>query len=253
MSVDAMVKKVQDSAAKYSGQCTFAFSQATNPIAGMIGLSKITEGGICQALSEMWVVHHAAEGSLWNWLYPNGKLNTSALANMAYNFSYGSVKTGKTFKSLSSQDQNSDLWFLQYGIRRRSGLMLQSGNVGVRSLSQGERTKKMSGRGLGRNLGNNLISGSMVANLGKGDGTYRMIGIYGDGGHCMCAYVGQDVAFFDPNFGEFWFEKRADFANWWGKSFWIRSGYDGSLSDAYEIRDYAKAVGAGAKSLTGKF
>jgi YopT peptidase len=253
MSIEAMVKRVQDSAAKHSGHCTFAFSQATNPIAGMIGLSKITEGGICQALSEMWVVHHAAEGSLWNWLYPDGRLSTSALANMAYNFSYGSVKKGSGFKGLSSQDQNSDLWFLQYGIRRRSGIVMKVGNVGVRSLDHGERKKRGSRRGLGRDLGNSLVSGSMVTNLGAGSGTYRMIGIYGDGGHCMCAYVGQDVAFFDPNFGEFWFEKRADFANWWGKAFWTLSGYSSALSDAWELRDYAKAVGPGARRLSGKF
>ena len=123
-----VVSRIQKSAAKYGGHCTFEFSQGLNPVAAMIGKSKITSGGICQALSEMWVVFHAHDQSLWNWLYPGGKLSSSALANVAYNFNYGSVKEGAGFGKLTDQDQNSDLWFLQYGIRRRTDTVTKKFN-----------------------------------------------------------------------------------------------------------------------------
>lgn len=259
---DYLVKRIQDSASKYGGECTYRFSQAIQPVSGMIGKSKITKGGICQALSEMWVVFHAHDGALWNWLCPNGKLSSSALANVAYNFNYGSTKDGV---KLDSQDQNSDMWFLQYGIRRRTGIIQQKFNefnngraekvsYATRSLAEGSRGKGVSKAGLGKNLAKDLVTGSMVKNMGLGDGTYRMIGVYGgDGSHCMCAFVGTDVAYFDPNFGEFWFPKRDDFQKWYGDYFWPKSFYDWMLSNSYSIRDYARAVGAGAKNLNGKF
>lgn len=260
-----VVSRIQKSPTKYGGHCTFPFSQGINPVAGMIGKSKITKGGICQALSEMWVVFHAHDESLWNWLYTGSQINSSALANVAYNFKYGSVKEGGDWNALDDQDRNSDMWFLQYGIRRRTGAVmgksnmsidgkLQKVNVANRSLVDEKRTGGMSRCGLGKNLARDLVSGSMVKNRGLGDGTYRMIGIYGgDGSHCMCAYVGQDVAFFDPNFGEYWFEKRADFERWFGEYFWPKSFYDWMMSKSFTIRDYARAVGAGAKHFSGKF
>ena len=260
-----VVGRIQKSPGKYGGHCTFKFSQGINPVAGMIGKSKVTSGGICQALSEMWVVFHAHDQSLWNWLYPGGTLSSSALANIAYNFKYGSVKGAKDFVALDDQDQNSDLWFIQYGLRRRTGTVMSTSNMSIdgklqkvkvanRSLVEGSRTGGVSRCGLGKNLARDLVSGSMVKNMGGGDGTYRMIGIYGgDGSHCMCAFVGQDVAFFDPNFGEFWFEKRADFQKWFGEYFWPKSFYDWMLNKRFTIRDYARAVGAGAKNFSGKF
>lgn len=260
-----VVGRIQKSAEAYGGHCTFQFSQGLNPVASMIGKSKVTKGGICQALSEMWVVFHAHDGSIWNWLYPGGKLSSSALANVAYNFNYGSVKEGDDFNKVTDQDRNSDLWFLQYGIRRRTDTVMKKFNEFIdgkmqkvayaqRSLSETKRSGGMSRCGLGRSLGTELVGGSMVKNMGLGDGTYRMIGIYGgSGSHCMCAFVGQDVAFFDPNFGEFWFPKREDFARWFGDYFWPKSFYDWMMSGSFSIRDYARAVGPGAAKLTGKF
>ncbi|MBL8849998.1 MAG: hypothetical protein JNG89_09945 [Planctomycetaceae bacterium] len=260
-----IVGRIQKSPEKYGGHCTFPFSQGINPVAGMIGKSKVTSGGICQALSEMWVVFHAHDQSIWNWLYPGGKLSSSALANVAYNFKYGSVKGGSDFTAIDDQDQNSDLWFVQYGLRRRTGTVMSTSNMSIdgkltkvkvanRSLAEGTRAGGVSRCGIGKNLAKDLVGGSMVKNMGGGDGTYRVIGIYGgDGSHCMCAYVGQDVAFFDPNFGEFWFEKRVDFQKWFGEYFWPKSFYDWMMNKRFTIRDYARAVGAGAKNFSGKF
>jgi hypothetical protein len=114
----------------------------------MIGKSKVTSGGICQALSEMWVVFHAHDESIWNWLYPGGQLSSSAIANLSYNFSLGSASADGKISAVTNQDQNSDLWFMQYGIRRRTNIIPQMSNVfvdgamhkvafGQRSISEG--------------------------------------------------------------------------------------------------------------------
>ncbi len=259
-----LVNRIQKSAEEYKGHCTHTFSQTLEPVSSMIGKSKKTKDGICQALSEMWIVFHAHDGSIWNWLCPDGKVNSSALANVAYNFNYGTSMFEGKGSAITDQDQNSDLWFLQYGIRRRTdmkmskvnmsvGGKLQKVNVANRATASADRGGG-SRMGQGKALGNALISGSMVKNMGLGDGTYRMIGIHGSvGGHCMCAFVGQDVCFFDPNFGEFYFPKRDDFAKWFGDYFWPKSFYDWALSNKFELRDYARAVGAGAKNFSGKF
>jgi YopT peptidase len=67
-----------------------------------------------------------------------------------------------------------------------------------------------------------------------------MIAIMGNGGHAMAAYVGSDVAFFDPNFGEFWFPTQRKFYDFF-LNFWRTSGYESEFS-SYFLQPYAKAV-----------
>ena len=90
------------------------------------------------------------------------------------------------------------------------------------------------------------LASDLASSMKNGTGSYRTIGIWGPGGaHAMAAWVGQDVAFFDPNFGEFWFEKSGDFINWF-PHFWRRSMYELpklGLSNRYEIMDYSLKAG----------
>jgi hypothetical protein len=58
----------------------------------------------------------------------------------------------------------------------------------------------------------------------------------------MAAWVAQDVCFFDPNYGEFWFETKAAFILWFSKEFWPKSFYQMMLSDDYRVFHYAKQV-----------
>jgi len=264
------VRRVQDAAQRYNGSCIFPFSQCLEPVSSMIGKSKVTEDGICQALSEMWVVHHAHDGSLWNWLYRGGQLRSSALAQIAYNFSLGSgIASGQSY-AITDQDMNSDLWLMQHGIRRRTNALPQMTNRFVggkmqrvaqagRSLTTGSREdsgifSSLCSYDVGIKLGRALVSGSMVTNMGQGDGTYRILAARGRaGGHTMAAFVGSDAVFFDPNFGEFYFPDRADLARFIGADFWGKSWYSVILSQSYEIRDYARAIGEGHKEFTGRY
>lgn len=71
---------------------------------------------------------------------------------------------------------------------------------------------------------------------------YVLISILGSGGgHAICAFIGRkDVAFFDPNFGEFYFETRQGFRNFM-RSFWDASGYANSFNSFYFL-DNGKRV-----------
>ena len=60
----------------------------------------------------------------------------------------------------------------------------------------------------------------------------------------MAAWVGADVAFFDPNFGEFWFENRQDFINWF-PAFFSKSCYSWpklGLCERFEVDEFALAA-----------
>jgi hypothetical protein len=58
----------------------------------------------------------------------------------------------------------------------------------------------------------------------------------------MAAWVAEDLAFFDPNFGEFWFANPNHFAQWFRSEFWTRSLYFAGLSGQYWLFPYAKAM-----------
>ena len=70
--IAARVKSVQASAKGYSGSCTYAFSQMTNPVADIIGTDKTTKDGICEMLSARWIVEDSRGRSLQAWLSPGG-------------------------------------------------------------------------------------------------------------------------------------------------------------------------------------
>ncbi len=72
-----------------------------------------------------------------------------------------------------------------------------------------------------------------------------MIGIYGPGGgRAMAAWIANDVAFFDPNFGEFYFVDKANFLQWL-PTYFKKSLYSlpkVGLCERYETFVYAKRV-----------
>jgi len=61
------------------------------------------------------------------------------------------------------------------------------------------------------------------------------------GGHVVAAWVGPDVAYFDSNFGEYWFERRDDFVRWFPR-YWQLSRY-GRTFGGCQVRDFALKAG----------
>jgi hypothetical protein len=238
------------------------YSQSEEPTNTLINMLPYTEDGICQALSAKWIAEHANDGSLWNWLMVPGTKNIkqSAIANLMINFTESVVSGASSLDhnlgnrrarkkianrlanpttkkantgNLGYQDFVTTKYLGLYGMRRRTLPAAALCGPAMKSFKFG----------LGPKVGQMLGLALSPTNLNtKGaDGSYVLISIMGDGGHALAAFVGRDdVAFFDPNFGEFWFPKRADFRTFLDY-FWQRTGYSQDYESFY-LLGYAKGV-----------
>lgn len=224
------VDSIANTASLYGGSTIMKFSQSLPPTSTLIATYGATRNGVCEALSNRWIVDHANGSSLWNWLCnANGQVQPSKVANVMINFIDTLSMPGPG--GVDKQSWNTERYLLSHGIRRR--LNITSGN---RLMSQ-----DLSRRGRGSVSAGQDLANALVA-LRNTDGCYRHIAIYGPrGGHAMCAWVGADVAFFDPNFGEYWFEKKSNFVRWFNR-FWQSTGYSQSYG-GFELRDYAVGMG----------
>ena len=242
MSFMNVMKSIQADALANGGSYIH-YSQCIEPTATLINMLPYTANGICQALSAKWIAQHANGSSLWDWLCTPGTTNVkqSAIANLMINFTESVQRTGKLSnpttrnqdtKGQFYQDFVTDKYLKLYsGLVRRS--IVQEGVIGsIRNqLTVG------GGVNAGRRLARRLNESRLVS---KGSGSYVLISIMGNGGHAMAAFVGEDIAFFDPNFGEFWFPSHKQFYAFFLK-FWHRSGYYKNFPNYY-LMPYAKAV-----------
>lgn len=239
--VKQYVSHLGSAAKRHKGFQTATYSQCLEPVNSIIGKHAVSREGVCEATSAKWIVLHAHGSSLFNWIYDgNGKINRSAVVNLAFNQIDGETRlkgqSGKT-----DQDWASERYLFSHGIQRRSGIIPQnkSGFLNpVRSLTKGDSSSGDVGNQLAAALGS---SGQIRS------GFYVMIGIHGSGGgHCMAAYIGEDICFFDPNFGEYWFPKRSDFVDWFRKSGWLPYRV-ARLNKRFALREYAPKMGFVAK------
>lgn len=220
------------------------FSQSLPPTSTMISALPYTKNGICQALAAKWIVEHANGGSLWNWIFQRGttRIETGAIGNLMINFAE-SVATsgplanpttrGKATGNLMYQDFVTDHYMRLYKLKRRT--IIQDGIAGSAgaTLAYGYGTKT------GIQLARRCSPKYMVT--ARTDGAYVLISILGKGGgHAMAAFVGSDIAFFDPNFGEFYLPDGKKFEGFF-KDFWRSSGYQ-SQFDSFYLLSYAKAI-----------
>lgn len=238
MSIQAIMKNMQSDCTRRNGAYV-PYSQCVEPTNTLINMLPYTSDGICQALAAKWIAEHANGGSLWNWLFAPGSTNIkqAAIANLMINFSESTVRKGKvanrSLKGKSTggdvyQDFVTDKYLGLYGVMRRqatSGAFMGSMNNPINVGAQGHA----------------LASRFQESWLCAKGGSYILISILGDdGGHAMAAYVGQDIAFFDPNFGEFWFPSINEFFPWF-LTFWRTSGYDKDFDEFY-LLPYAMKV-----------
>lgn len=238
MTIQAVMKKMQSDCITRKGAYV-AYSQCVEPTNTLIKMLPHTSNGICQALSAKWIAEHANDGSLWNWLFAPGSTNVkqAAIANLMINFTESVVKTGnlanRSLQGKSTggdfyQDFVTDKYLGLYGVIRRQA---------TQSAYMGSMKNPLSVGTQGHQLGSRFQQSWLCS---KG-GSYILISVLGKGGgHAMAAYVGQDIAFFDPNFGEFWFPSINEFYPWFLK-FWQSSGYSNSF-DKFYLLPYAKKV-----------
>ena len=249
------IKDIQNACLHHKGAYVH-YSQGEEPTATLISMLPYTKDGICQALSAKWIAEHANDRSLWTWLLKPGTRIPDAgkIVNLMINFTESTVRTSSDVQTIGTkrtkeriakrlsnpttrnrntggqfyQDFVTDKYLAMFGVKRRA--LPKAAVMG----SMGNRMKYGFGPTTGLKLAATLQRKSLVT-LG---GAYALISIMGNGGHAMAAFVGEDVAFFDPNFGEFWFPSDRDFRGFFG-SFWSLSGYDSEF-DSYYLMSYAR-------------
>jgi YopT peptidase len=241
MSMQQFVNRVRATATK-AGGAYFPFSQCLEPTATLIKMMPQTKGGICEALSAKWIAEHANERSLWNWLCTPGTTNVrqGMIANLMVNFIEGvssspsSATFNPTIRLTSAERTANDF---QAAATKR---FLSVHGVIPRGAARA-RMKNIHSYSNGHAMGARL-SRDLDPDLWNGQNFYLLIGIMGSqGGHAMAAFVGRnDVCFFDPNFGEFWFESRAKYKEFM-KDFWRTSGYRNDYT-GYQLWDYGKRI-----------
>ena len=249
LRVQTIYKNLQSTAHKtYKAVVVSGFSQSIEPMASFLKLTPETKGGICQGLVDRWIAAHANEGSLWNDLYTNVNgmqcLKIDEVRAIMAEFAAG-LSNSKTSVG-PYQKLNSELYLMRRGIIPRM------------NLSDGHR---MYGEGYTRQ-GNQIVADPQLAEKilaklpmcrahGRGVGSYATISIKSpEGGHIMCAYLGgtagvgnnalpfSDVAFFDPNIGEYWFQDAGDFGRFF--RYVLKRVY--STYGGFQLRSFAKQV-----------
>lgn len=225
------VKQIARSAAEAGGTVVKEFSQSVAPTSTLIGLHGATKDGICQALTNKWIAEHANDGSLWSWLCASGgQVQQAKIANLMLNFIDSTSMAAPT--GIDPQKLISEKYLFQYGVVRRVDIV------------SGNRVYNEAMKSLAPNpaLGSSIAAAMVGRGLKNANGSYRMVSFKGTkGGHVVAAWVAQDVAFFDSNFGEYWFEKSEQFVKWFPK-YWQATGY-GRMFGGCQIRDFAKKAG----------
>jgi hypothetical protein len=228
-------QKLHDLANKFGGACTKKFSQGSDDKEKGVGYwyhqrkkaSGAKWGGVCKALSVYWIAMHANDADFWGWLMEGG-WGQAERVNMVCDL-HGAYSNRD--KKLST-----DAWTAQ--TLGRVGIIEQRSTVGGGSL----KTVGVSNQKFG---GNSQYAGAIfaksIAPAYKGIGRYKQFSFHRKGGgHAVCAWVAQDVAFFDPNYGEYWFETTAGFRQWFAQ-FWDMT-YGSRYTGEWYINSYGKKI-----------
>ncbi len=210
------------------GNIVKPFCQSTD-LFGFLAKNRSVYGGVCEALCCHWMVYHAHEDSLWNHLSDTRSAILYSIAKLQR--AGGLAAEQGLGKRMSGQDVISEAWMRENGVVPiHQRLKLMGGNIATTTMTRGS-----SGRGT---TDPSVLAAAIVSGH-TGGGAYRKIGVWGLGGHAMAAWVGQDVVFFDPNFGEFWFESPIEFSAWF-PHYWSKSKYSVGLKSGYGIRAYGR-------------
>ena len=201
---------VQQLVDDFNGVCTWDFSQGLplDFIAGPAG------NGICLALSCHWIKLHALDDSLVNLL--GGIWNPATRVYIQFNH--------HEYRRIAAWQRNIARfpnWVMGYqNWFRNNGLTVVPGNTVP------------------------MNAGTLKTELEQITGGYAMIILKSRNireSHAIAAYIGahgQDVCFFDPNYGEFWFRNRDDFfffLHLFANFVYHRNHRDAIGFDSYEI------------------
>lgn len=250
-----VIRSVRNSAANFGGHCTWEFSQTQDPVASLMAVNPDSAKGICQMLATKWLEGHANDDHIANWIMTSGgQIDASKVRYIMQLFIIGlkmnptAVEGNVVAGDASNQRSATHCWLQHKGIIRRHGIVpIQILHGPLQTIPLGTSTDtKNSGRAGGSRSGHAARIATAIANdIQNGSGHYAIIEISGPReGHAMAAWISNDVTFFDPNFGEFYFSDKADFIRWFPtffrKSFYYLPIF--GLCERYATIFYAKSV-----------
>lgn len=238
------------------------FSQSDEPVRSWIGGVDATAGGICQALSARWMIEHCNDSSLWKWLdyrrsgagvvsVDRARIGDLMVAAAEFGDSSGKFAnpqyklTLDTFDALKPQLgdlQHQDFITSKY-LKLYGGLIRRTLPAAV---VQQERSLGLSPSGY---MGFIMALRLNRRTLLSPGGSYALIGVKSHrrrSGHTMAAFIGQDVSFFDPNYGEFYFPPTGGvthnqpFVDWF-TNFWATTGYS-QRYDSFRILSFGRDI-----------
>jgi YopT peptidase len=204
---------VANYAAEHRGRKTWGFSQSD-----LLVWVHYRTWGICAALAAQWIRYHAHEDSLANYLGGGGvgPLNVAKLKEIALDHKIASDSEDST------QAEMLQLWLKGHGIYplarsfavKTGGKRLTPGHQPARDMDPKSEAGADS-LDLCPNIEHDIVNAMRKYNT-----CYVRVNFGGKRkpGHAVAAWLGQptrdrggDACFFDPNYGEFWFEDKADF------------------------------------------
>ena len=227
------------------GACTKRFLQGSHDTAKGVGSVYYYRqtgghrwGGVCKALCIYWMSAHAADQDFWSWLFSNnGRMNAhnaGLVCDMqgAYLGDAGNAGTVLPMNRLVESKHH----FMKRELDR-AGLVERKTVFGNSRSITHQNFAGLTARARGRELAEIL-----APEYRMGEAMYKQLSFWGRGGaHATALWVAQDVMFFDPNFGEFYFEHARDFRDWF-TIFWDKSGYAPMFQNNYTIHCFGKAI-----------
>ncbi len=247
INIGGIQDELQQLAVERMGACTKKFKQGSEEMEKGLGWAYHLMlrngkkwGGVCKALCMYWIGYHATDKDFWGWLFDE---KNKAQINTAVNII-------STHNSYYNRDGSKEDWakkFLsRYRVIPQKGVKGNpvppiTGNAGPVKAKENDETKQ---RQAGAALAAQIAPLKRTA-LNEG---YRQLSIGGGGDrndpkqggrHAVVAWVAEDVLFFDPNHGEYWFE-RTDMFRQWFMEYWLLTRYAKRYQGEYKILTYQK-------------
>ncbi|MGG5819849.1 YopT-type cysteine protease domain-containing protein [Falsiroseomonas sp. HW251] len=181
-----------------------------------------TAGGVCKALSLIWIGMHARETSFWDWLGTQGAINQVRAQSVMNTFLSYDVHV-RNFPG-GDGDAWKDKWALD--LLKPYGVVAYTGVTGKRPARSG---------------GKLYAVGNICDAINSLSDVYIQLSLGGRAGrHAVSFYAGHpDVAFYDPNYGEYWFPDSRALKPWLAE-FMKVSRYDVALGDDWVMRNYKR-------------
>lgn len=224
------VKKVRKSVTKYHGKVNFAFSQVQTDFLKEIIKHKQTSGGICNALTSYWIALHAQGKNLFKEIITGdeNKLNKNKIfeiKKLQVDFDNHEESFLAHKNWLNSQGLDYKTFYKDDGYFKNKGTK----NKYQRPENTTEAIKN--------------LAESIVSTPGHNkNGEYKKISLHGSMlGYSVSAYINKNtVIYFDPNFGEFEFNKKNDFIEWFVDKYWSKSLYKNILNKKFFVDHFEK-------------